>query len=377
MNARTGERSVSDEIQARKAEHLRTAAEADVASRRSPGFEDVHLVHDALPEIDLDAIETSVELLGARLRLPLVIAAMTGGHAEGGRVNGILARAAERHGIAMGVGSQRAALVDPRVRDTYAITREQAPSAFLIANIGATQLVAQGDQPAVTVGQAEDLVATIGANALAVHLNPLQELVQTEGERQMGGQQAAIARLVRGSGVPVIAKETGGGVSEAVARRLAGAGVAAIDVGGVGGTSFAAIEALRAEERGDVRGVLLGALLRDWGIPTVASVSLAGRAGLPIIATGGIRSGLDAAKAIAMGATAVGVARPLLHAALEGGETAIDAWIDRFATELTAAMFLTGSADIGALSRQQPVVVGATAAWLAKGGTNDPALPAR
>jgi isopentenyl-diphosphate Delta-isomerase len=366
MSPSNGRPSVADEIQARKAEHLRTAADADVGSRRSPGFEDVHLVHDALPEIDLDAIDTSVDLLGARLRLPLVIAAMTGGHAEGGRVNGILARAAERHGIAMGVGSQRAALVDPRVRDTYAITREQAPSAFLIANIGATQLVAQRGQPAVTVDQIHGLVATIEANALAVHLNPLQELVQTEGERQMRGQLAEIAGLVEASNVPVRAKETGGGVSEAVARRLAAAGVAAIDVGGVGGTSFAAIEALRAEERGDERGVRLGALFRDWGISTVASVALAARAGLPIIATGGIRSGLDAAKAIAMCATAVGVARPLLHAALEGGEAATGAWIERFAMELAAAMFLTGSADIAALSRQQPVVIGATAQWLAR-----------
>jgi len=368
---------MSEGIQQRKADHLRMAAAQDVGSRRSAGFEDVHLTHDALPELDLDAVDTSADLLGIRLRLPLVIAAMTGGHAEGGRVNGILARAAERHGVAMGVGSQRAALVDPRVRDTYAITREQAPSAFLIANIGATQLVAQGDQPAVSLDQVRTLVETIGANALAVHLNPLQELVQTEGERRMRGQLAAIARLVESSDVPVIAKETGGGVSEAVARHLVDAGVAAIDVGGVGGTSFAAVEALRAEERGDKRGMRLGELLRDWGIPTVASIALAARAGLPIIATGGIRSGLDAAKAIAMGATAVGVARPLLQAALDGGENAVGGWIECVAEELTAAMFLTGSADLAALSRQQPIVVGATAAWLAHGGSDDTGLPAR
>lgn len=356
-------------IQQRKADHLRMAAAGEVDSGRSAGFEDVHLVHDALPELDLDAIDASVELLGGRLRLPLVIAAMTGGHTEGGRVNAILARAAERHGVAMGVGSQRAALVDPRVRDTYAITRDQAPGAFLIANIGATQLVAQGDVPAVSVDQVRDLVDTIGANAVAVHLNPLQELVQTEGERAMAGQLDAISRLVAASEVPVIAKETGGGVSDAVAHRLAGRGVAAIDVGGVGGTSFAAIEALRAEERGDERGVRLGALLRDWGIPTVASIGLAARAGLPLIATGGIRSGLDAAKAIAMGATAVGVARPLLQAALAGGEEAVGTWIERFAEELSAAMFLTGSANVAALKDHRPVVTGPTQAWLSQGGT--------
>ena len=355
---------MTDEIQARKADHLRMAAASDVDAGRSAGFEDVHLVHAALPELDLDAIDPSAELLGRRLALPLVISAMTGGHAEGGRVNAILARAAERFGVAMGVGSQRAALVEPALRDTYAITRREAPTAFLIANLGATQLVAQRDTAPVGPAEIGELLDAIRADALAIHLNPLQEVVQVEGQRDARGHLAAIRDLAASVDVPVIAKETGGGVSEHVARRLAAAGVAAIDVGGVGGTSFAAIEAMRAAERGDERGVRLGGLLRDWGIPTVASIGLASRAGLPIIATGGIRSGVDAAKAIAMGATAVGVARPLLQAAMAGQDDGVAGWITDFDEGLRAAMFLTGSPDLAALRRHRPVVMGTTAEWL-------------
>jgi isopentenyl-diphosphate delta-isomerase len=355
---------LTDEIQSRKADHLRMAAQADVDSGRSAGFEDVHLVHAALPEVDLDRIDVSTELLGRRLSLPLVVSAMTGGHAEGGRVNAILARAAERFGLAMGVGSQRAAIVDPALRDTYAVTRREAPTAFLVANLGATQLIAQRDAGAFGLDQVGELLDAIRADALAIHLNPLQELVQAEGERDARGHLQAIATIAASVDVPIIAKETGGGVNERVARQLATAGVAAIDVGGVGGTSFARIEALRSAERGDARGVRLGELLGDWGIPTVASIGLARRAGLPIIATGGIRSGVDAAKAIAMGATAVGVARPLLQAALSGEDAAVATWVEEFAEGLRAALFLTGSATVDELRRHRPVVVGATAEWL-------------
>lgn len=366
---------MSDQIQSRKADHLRMASRADVGSRRSAGFEDVHLIHSALPELNLDEIDPSVGLLGRRLELPLVIAAMTGGHTEGGRVNAILARAAERFGLGMGVGSQRAALVDRAVRHTYAVTRDSAPNAFLIANIGATQLVPQRNGAPVSDDQIGELVDAIGADALAIHLNPIQELVQTEGDRDARGHLAAIGRLVHAVDLPVIAKETGGGVNETVARELASAGIAAIDVGGVGGTSFAAIEALRAAERGDERGAWIGSLLRDWGIPTVTSIALATRAGLPVIATGGIRSGVDAAKAIAMGATAVGVARPLLQAAIEGGDAAVASWIERFADELRAAMFLTGAPDVASLRRQAHIVTGETAAWLEQLREPDPPSP--
>jgi isopentenyl-diphosphate delta-isomerase len=362
---------MTDEIQARKADHLHMATDDRAETVRSAGFDDVHLVHDAVPELDLAAIDTSIDFLGRRLALPLVISAMTGGHAEGGRVNAILARAAERFGIAMGVGSQRAALVDPALRATYAVTRTEAPAAFLIANVGAAQLIAQGEADPLGTSDVDGLIDAIRADALAIHLNPLQELVQPEGDRNTRGMLDAMRALVGAVDVPVIAKETGGGMSDGAARRLAATGAAAIDVGGVGGTSFVAIEAMRAEKRGDERGVRLGRLLRDWGIPTVASVVLARSAGVPIVATGGVRSGLDAAKAIAMGATAVGVARPLLQAAIAGGDEAVASWIDEFAEGLVAAMFLTGSPDVETLRRRPTVVVGGTEAWLRQLGIND------
>jgi isopentenyl-diphosphate delta-isomerase len=358
----TGDRPES-EIEQRKREHVELAAGDKVGAGSGAGFDDVQLVHEALPETSVDAIDTSVDLLGHRLGLPLVISAMTGGFAGGEEINATLARAADRHGLAMGVGSQRAALAQPDLARTYSAAREHAPDAFLIANIGVAQLVAQADRPALSSSEIADLISMIGANAMAVHLNAVQELVQPEGQADARGWLTAIESVARSVSVPVIAKETGAGISASTARRLRDAGLAALDVGGRGGTSFAAIEAARARERDDPRGMLLGDLLGSWGIPTLVSVALACRAGLPVIATGGVRSGLDAAKAIAMGATAVGVARPLLQAALEG-DAALDDWIAQLRTGLTAAMYLTGSSDVAALSRRRTVVTGQTAEWI-------------
>lgn len=352
-------------ISGRKADHVRLASDPAVVTRSGAGFGDVSLVHAALPEVDLARVDPSIDFLGRHLELPLVIASMTGGFAAGGDVNAGLARAAERHGLAMGVGSQRAALRDRSLRDSYEVARREAPTAFLMANVGAAQLVPQGDgREPLTPTDVLALADMIRADAVIVHLNAVQELVMTEGDRNAAGWADAIARLVDALPIPVVAKETGGGVSEAAARRLAQAGVAAIDVGGRGGTSFAAIEGMRAAEQGDDRGVRLSGVLAEWGIPTPVSVVLAARAGLPIIATGGVRTGLDAARAIALGASGVGVARPLLEALLGGGDAAVSAWIERFAEELAAAMFLTGSATIGDLARVPRVIGGDTRRWL-------------
>jgi isopentenyl-diphosphate delta-isomerase len=354
-----------DQIVGRKADHMRLATADAAVAPTGPGFDDVAFVHAALPEVDFERLDPSVVFLDRRLSVPLVIASMTGGHPDGGRVNATLARAAERHGLAMGVGSQRAALREPKLADTYGIARREAPSAFLMANVGAPQLVAQGDAPPMTIDDVKRLAEMIAADAVIVHLNALQELIMPEGDRRAFGWLSAIERLVAALRVPVVAKETGGGVSEPVARRLAEAGVAAIDVGGRGGTSFAAIEGLRAGEQGDQRGSELAARFADWGIPTAASVALAARSGIPIVATGGIRSGLDAARAIALGATAVGVARPLLQAVLDGGDEAVDAWLARFREELLATQFLTGSATIADLAAAPVVLSGSTGQWLA------------
>ncbi len=350
-------------IETRKADHLRLSATGDVDAVAGPGWNDVRLVHEALPEIDQCAIDLSVAFLGHTLRAPLAIAGMTGGHRTAHDVNAVLARAAERHGLAMGVGSQRAALRRADLAYTYTVVREQAPTAFLIANIGAPQLIGQGDTPPLRLDEVDTAVDMIRADALAVHLNFLQESVQPEGERNALGCAAAIQNVVQHVRIPVIAKETGAGLSQATAMRLEGLGVRALDVGGVGGTSFAAVEGLRAEAQGATGAQRLGEVFRDWGIPTPVSVVGVQQAGLPVIATGGIRTGVDAAKALALGATLVGVARPLLQAALEG-DAAVDAWIDQFNQELRTVLFLTGSADIAALRAKPRVVTGITKAWL-------------
>jgi len=354
-------------IERRKAEHLRIAAEEDVETRRAPGWDDVHLVHDALPATDAAKVDLSTRLLGHELALPLVIAGMTGGHSGAERVNATLADAAARHGLGMGVGSQRAALRDPSLRGTYAVVRDRAPHAFVIANVGISQLVAQDDGVPLGAKNIRALVEMVRADAIALHLNYLEESVQPEGQTRATGLDAAIRRLVRQSSVPVIAKETGAGISGAVAKRLKALGVRAIDVGGVGGTSFAAIEALRAQDRGDAARAALGRTFRDWGVPSAVEVAGSARSGLPIIATGGVRSGLDAAKAMALGATAVAVGRPLLQAALEGAG-AVDRWIKQFALELRTATFLSGARRARDLALRPPVVTGVTRDWISQLG---------
>lgn len=359
------------EIERRKAEHLRIAAEGDIETLRAPGWDDVHLVHDSLPVVDAEAVELGTSFLGHRLALPLVISGMTGGHAGAEQVNATLADAAARHGLAIGVGSQRAALRDPSLVRTYAIVRERAPKAFVIANVGVSQLVAQEDGAALGARDIRALIDMIDANAIALHLNYLEESVQPEGQTRAAGVERAIRRLVRTSRVPVIAKETGAGISGAVARRLKTLGVRAIDVGGVGGTSFAAIEGLRARARGDDARDQLGQSFRDWGLPSAVAVAGCVRSGLPVIATGGVRSGLDAAKALALGATAVGVGRPMLRAALEGPEV-LDRWIAQFALELRTATFLAGVKRARDLATRPPVITGETRDWIAQLGYDTP-----
>jgi isopentenyl-diphosphate delta-isomerase len=354
---------VDDAIERRKADHLRLSASGDVDALVGPGWDEVQLVHEALPEVDYADVDLSVVFLGKRLRAPLLIAGMTGGHRTAYEVNATLARAAERHGLAMGVGSQRAALKRADLAYTYTVVREQAPTAFLIGNIGAPQLIAQDSTPSLDEDDVAAAIAMIRADALAVHLNFLQESVQPEGERNARGCAAAIKGVVGRVQVPVVAKETGAGLSRATALKLKDLGVKALDVGGVGGTSFAAVEGLRAEAQGAIGSQRMGDVFRDWGIPTSVSVIGAEGGGLPVVATGGMRTGLQAAKALALGATLVGVARPLLQAALEG-DAAVDGWITQFLEELQTALFLTGSADLATLRTRPRVITGSTRAWI-------------
>lgn len=351
----------ADEVARRKGEHLHLAA-ADRHQSDGAGWGDIQLVHDALPAIDAADVDLSVDLLGRQLALPLVIAGMTGGHPDALRVNRALAEVAEASGIAMGVGSQRAALRNPRLAPTYAIARETAPTAMLFANVGISQLLDQDREPAIDSDGLRSLVAMIRADALVVHLNYLEESIQPEGQTRARGTVDALAAAVRAVDVPVILKETGAGISGAVARRARDVGVAAIDVGGHGGTSFASVEADRAEAAGAMVKARLGRTFADWGIPTPACV--ADCAGvLPVIATGGVRTGLDAAKAIALGASVVGIGRPLLQAVLAGGDAAAD-WIAAFGQELRTAIFLGGGRSAADLPKMRRVIDGRTAAWL-------------
>ncbi len=363
---------MSDEVKRRKAEHVAVALQRDISAPQAASWADVHLIHRALPEMDEDEIDTSVTFLGKRLRHPIFISSLTGGHPDVIAINERLASVAEEYGLAMGVGSQRAAVVAPELAATYSVVRERAPHAFRIANIGAPQLIAQRRHPAFTVADVRRAVQMIGADALALHLNFLQEAAQPEGDRRAKGCLAAFASVAAAVGVPLIAKETGAGISFEQARALKAAGASAIDVGGAGGSSMAAMESARAEARSDAHSAGIGALFRDWGIPTPIAVVEArlGAPDLPIIATGGVRSGLDAARAFALGATLAGMGFPFLMAASEG-DAAVRAFLDQFLAELKVAMQLTGAATVADLRRVPVVVMGATREWLEQRGFGD------
>jgi isopentenyl-diphosphate delta-isomerase len=313
-------------------------------------WDDVHLVHAALPEVDLDTVDMGVELFGKGLGAPLVIASMTGGHAHGRTINANLAAAAAELRLPMGVGSQRPALEHPDYGATYEPIKEHDVP-LVIANVGAPQLVDQRSGRALGLKEVRKVMEMIDADLVAIHLNFLQEIAQPQGDTRATGVLEAIAEIA--SEVPVIAKETGAGISRSVAQELKEAGVVALDVGGAGGTSFAAVEAIRAEERDLPTEARVGWTLKDWGAEV----------GLPIIATGGIRSGLDAARALVLGASAAGVARRVLEPAIQGPEETVEE-LRLLIEELRAVMFLTGSGNVNELQAQEFVLSGQLLDWL-------------
>ena len=354
---------MTEEVKQRKIEHVSIALGQDISAQQRANWNDIQFVHQALPEVDLDEIDTSVTFLGHTLRYPIFMSSLTGGHPDVTSINRNLARAAERYGLALGVGSQRAAIVNPEVASSYAVTRQSAPHAFLIANIGAPQLIAQARHPAFTLQQVQQAIDMIGANALAVHMNSLQEAAQPEGDRRSAGEAAALKILTGQIDVPVIAKETGAGVCREQALLLRSCGVAAIDVGGAGGSSMSAMEAARSESRGDGRTMNIGLLYRDWGIATPICVVEAGVAGLPLISTGGVRNGLDVARALALGATLVGMGFPFLKAASESYEKVCEL-LETVVEELKVAMQLSGAKSIADMRQIDIVVTGETRNWL-------------
>ena len=326
----------------RKADHIRINLEENVQfPTLTTGFERYRLVHQALPELDLEGIDTCVPLLGKTLRLPLLISSMTGGTEAARVINRNLAQGAQARGIAMGLGSQRTGIEQAETADTFRV-RDVAPDILLFANLGAIQLNYR-----YGIDECRRAVDMIAADALILHLNPLQEAVQADGDWNWAGLLWKIEKVARDVGVPVVAKEVGWGVSAATARRLRDAGVAAIDVAGAGGTSWTEVEYHRATSDAFRR---LARAFADWGIPTAESLVMAREAapGVPLIASGGMRTGIEAAKAVALGASAAGVASSFLKAAAIGPEEVI-ATIDQLAAELRVAMFCAGAGDITAL----------------------------
>jgi len=347
-------------VEKRKTDHIHICLNRDVEAKKiTTGFEDVFLIHRALPELDLEEIDLSTEVFGYKFSAPIMISSITGGAKEALKINTSIAEAVEELGLGMGVGSQRAALENPKLRRTYTIVREKAPNAFLAANIGAPQIIRD-----YTVKEVEKAIEMIEADALIIHLNPLQEAVQPEGEAFYLGALEKIRKIVESLDMPVIVKETGAGISAEDARSLKEAGVAGIDIAGAGGTSWAAVEYYRADQRGDRFAKEVGREFWDWGIPTVVSlVETVQSVDLPVIASGGVRSGLDVVKALGLGADLAGFALPVLRPAMKGDEE-VKERIKIIIQQLKTSMFLVGARSTERLKEVPLVVLGKTAEWL-------------
>ncbi|HHE73127.1 MAG TPA: type 2 isopentenyl-diphosphate Delta-isomerase, partial [Chloroflexi bacterium] len=332
----------------RKDEHLRINLEEDVSFvDRSTGLERYHLVHQALPEVNLEDVDTTTVFLGHHLSMPLLISSMTGGTEEAGRLNRTLAEVAQEAGIGMGLGSTRAMIEHPETAKTFKV-RSFAPDILLLANLGAVQL-----QYGYGLETCRRLVAETEADGLYLHLNPLQEALQPEGNTRFAGLLRKIEMLCRSLEVPVIVKEVGWGLSARVARQLIDAGVAALDVAGAGGTSWSQVEFHRLLSADDRE---IAASFRNWGIPTALSIQMVRQVdrSIPLVASGGLRTGLDIAKCLALGADLAGMAGVLLRAAAES-KAALSRRLRIIRRQLRIVMFVTGSRDIPALQQAQVI----------------------
>ena len=340
-------------ISNRKLEHLLICKNYDVEFKdKTTGFEDIELVHNALPEVDKNEIDLSTSVFGKKLDSPLFITAITGGHPASKDINKQLAIAAEQNNIALGVGSQRAACEHPELADTYSVVRENAPDCLLVGNIGAPQL-----------NLSNKAVEILDADILAIHLNPLQESIQPEGDLDARGYLDLISKITDLVDIPVMAKETGCGISAETAKQLADAGVSFIDVEGAGGTSWAAVETYRSDDK------YYGELFWDWGIPTaISTAEVVNTVDVPVISSGGIRTGLEAAKAIALGADSVGMALPFLKKSISQED--LNQFIKKFNDSLRIAMFLVGANNIEELKQSKLVISGKTRQWLNDRGIN-------
>lgn len=337
----------------RKYEHISISLEKDINTHIKNGFQDIELVHQALLTIDKNKISTVTKIFGREFSAPIIIGAMTGGHTDTKKINENLAMAARELNIPMGVGSQRAALENPELEYTYSIARETAPEIFLLGNLGLVQF-------SINYSKKEALraIEMIKADALAIHLNPLQEAIQPEGDVNFENSLENLKELTT-LPVPVIVKETGAGVSRESARNLHDAGIEYVDISGVGGTSFSAIEYYRQKDSST------GKTFWDWGIPSaISTIEVLETTPINVIASGGIRSGIEIAKSIALGAKACSIAHPLLYEAAQGDYRDIVKLINQIIEELKIAMFLVGAIDIESLKKSNLIVRGQTRAWL-------------
>ncbi len=357
---RSKAKSKAKVTESRKLDHIRICLERDVESKIPTGFNDVTLVHNAVPEINLDEVDVKTSFLGHKLKAPIMVTAITGGHQDALPINKHIAQAVEALGLAMGVGSQRAAVEDSSLADSFSVTREHAPTAFLVGNIGAPQLALGWG-----VDEVETAIDMIKADALAIHLNAAQEAVQPEGEAVFTGVLRSLKTLTKSISTPIIAKETGAGLSQNTAKTLENVGVKALDVAGLGGTSWPAVEAERAKPE-DTMKATLGRWFINWGIPTaVATFEVAYfiKKRIPVIASGGIRTGIDVAKAIAIGADVAGVALPVLSPAVLNAN-AVQLFLESLIQGLKATMFLVGASNLKELSEAPLVISGRTREWL-------------
>lgn len=351
---------MSNSIEERKADHIEICLEENVqACKVTTGFEDVTLVHKALPEIERKQIDLSTTVFGYKFSAPILVGAMTGGTAKAQKINASIAEAIEALNLGMGVGSQRAAIDNPSLERSFRVVREKAPTAFILANIGGPQLVSK-----YGIKEAKKAVEMVKANGLAIHLNALQEAVQPEGETNYSGLLNRISEVVKTLEVPVIVKETGAGVAAEEAKMLVEAGVEGIDVAGVGGTSWAAVEYYRAKRDQDKFNKRLGQIFWDWGIPTAISLlETVQSVSIPVVASGGIRNGLDATKALVLGASLVSVAYPILKPATKDQEE-VKKVLQSLIREVRNAMFLVGADSVQKFKETPVVLTGKTAEWL-------------
>lgn len=330
--------------QRRKADHIRICLEEDVQCRQTTtGLERYRFEHCCLPELNLDEIELQTPFFGKVLGAPLLISSMTGGTTEAFKINQQLAEVAHHYNLAMGVGSQRVAIEKPELMSTFAV-RSIAPDILLFANLGAVQLNYHYGLP-----ECQQLIDQLEADALILHLNPLQECIQPQGDTQFRDLLPKIEQLCQQLPVPVIAKEVGNGISAKMAKKLIDTGISAIDVAGAGGTSWAKVESARAKTRLQQQ---LGETFADWGIPTADCITHIRTYDktVPLIASGGLRNGLDVAKTLALGANLAGLARPFLQAACHSPEQLYDC-VELLLAELTTVLFCTGVARVKDLHR--------------------------